>query len=192
MNTAFSFQPRPTRTTLAEQIYALLSDDPWVFICIGSDRSTGDAFGPLVGSELLRYFPDIPVYGTLDEPVHALNLSSVLEHISTAHPKARMFAIDAALGEQAMLGRLHVDTGPVFPGRGVQKNLPAVGDAHLTAVVNQAGWLPFWMLQNTRLSHVLKLARHAAGAIALAWARHQLTFVPDKTPLSEQASYPSS
>jgi DNA-binding LacI/PurR family transcriptional regulator len=49
---------------------------PIVFVCIGTDRSTGDSLGPIVGTLLeekgLRTFY---VYGTLDEPIHAVNLS---------------------------------------------------------------------------------------------------------------------
>ncbi|PTQ55298.1 MAG: Spore protease GPR related protein [Candidatus Carbobacillus altaicus] len=191
MSAPVSFYPRPSRMELSEQVNALLTHEPWVFVCIGSDRSTGDAFGPLVGSELMRYFPDMPVYGSLDEPVHALNLESVLNHIASHHPGARIFAVDAALGEKTLLGTLTVAKGPVFPGRGVEKNLPAVGDAHLTAVVNLSGWHPFWMLQHTRLSHVWKLARHAAGAMALAWARHQLTYFPDAAHSPRPSTYPS-
>ncbi|NSJ87437.1 DUF1256 domain-containing protein [Blautia hansenii] len=47
-----------------------------VILCIGSDRITGDSLGPLVGHSLSRFsLPHARVYGTLDRPVHALNLS---------------------------------------------------------------------------------------------------------------------
>src|SRR5690554_2831459 len=44
-------------------------------LCIGSDRSTGDALGPLVGAYLKQLpIPRTSVWGTLAQPVHALNL----------------------------------------------------------------------------------------------------------------------
>ena len=43
-----------------------------VFLCIGSDRITGDSLGPLIGYQLSPYCSRIfHVYGTLDDPVHA-------------------------------------------------------------------------------------------------------------------------
>lgn len=49
-----------------------------VFLCIGSDRSTGDSFGPLVGTMLKEKQVPYHVFGTLSEPVHALNLKNTL------------------------------------------------------------------------------------------------------------------
>jgi hypothetical protein len=43
------------------------------FICIGTDRSSGDSLGPFVGT-YLNEMGYKNVYGTLDEPVHAMNL----------------------------------------------------------------------------------------------------------------------
>ena len=54
-------------------------DRPIAFACIGTDRSTGDALGPLVGQRLLKLgFDRTPVIGTLEEPLHALNLEERL------------------------------------------------------------------------------------------------------------------
>ena len=48
-----------------------------VFLCIGSDRVTGDCLGPFVGQKLSSCStPDFTVYGTLFQPVHALNLTA--------------------------------------------------------------------------------------------------------------------
>lgn len=46
-------------------------DGPLLFCCIGTDRSTGDALGPLTGS-LLTGLPSFPfeVVGTLEKPLH--------------------------------------------------------------------------------------------------------------------------
>ena len=43
-----------------------------VFLCIGSDRVTGDCLGPYIGHQLLDRLDlqDIYVYGTLKDPVH--------------------------------------------------------------------------------------------------------------------------
>ena len=50
------------------------------------NRIIGDSTGgPLTGSILLRSRP-LPVYGTLEAPVHALNLEKNLEKIKKKHP----------------------------------------------------------------------------------------------------------
>ena len=76
-------------------------EKPWkelVFLCIGSDRITGDSLGPLIGRQLLCHrWQHSFIYGTLEEPVHALNLASVLEMIKKKHPAALTIAVDASL-----------------------------------------------------------------------------------------------
>ena len=53
---------------------------PVTVVCVGSDRSTGDALGPLVGTHLSRIaHPRLLVHGTLENPVHAANLAERLE-----------------------------------------------------------------------------------------------------------------
>ena len=51
---------------------------PWselIFLCIGSDRVTGDCLGPYIGHQLSqKEIHGVYVYGTLCHPVHALNL----------------------------------------------------------------------------------------------------------------------
>lgn len=50
-----------------------------VLICIGTDRSTGDCLGPLVGTFLKRALvKHLHIYGTLENPVHAKNLSETI------------------------------------------------------------------------------------------------------------------
>ena len=72
-----------------------------VFLCIGSDRMTGDCLGPYIGQKLSSYeWNGIFVYGTLSDPVHALNLEKICTHIRQKHPKALVIAIDACLGEK--------------------------------------------------------------------------------------------
>ena len=53
-----------------------------VFLCIGTDRSTGDSLGPLIGSRLeAEEIGDVVVIGTLEHPVHAVNLDRTMEDI---------------------------------------------------------------------------------------------------------------
>ncbi|EKN69929.1 sporulation protein YyaC [Neobacillus bataviensis LMG 21833] len=139
---------------------------PIVFICIGTDRSTGDSLGPLVGTLLEeKNLQSFYVYGTLDEPIHAVNLAEKLKEIQMKHVNPYIIGIDACLGRIKNVGVIQVGSGPVKPGAGVNKDLPEVGDIHITGIVNVSGFMEFFVLQNTRLNLVMKMAKTIAAGI---------------------------
>ncbi|WP_053217729.1 spore protease YyaC [Virgibacillus senegalensis] len=131
-----------------------------VVVCIGTDRSTGDSLGPLTGTLLNeRTNKMLSVYGTLSDPIHAVNLEEKMEMIEARHPDAFLIAIDACLGRMDSIGSVILSPGPLKPGAALKKPLPDVGDIHLTGVVNISGYMEFLVLQNTRLNIVMQMAR---------------------------------
>jgi putative sporulation protein YyaC len=54
------------------------------------------------------------------------------------------------------------------PGLGVNKELPAAGNIHITGIVNFSGMLDSLLLQTTRLSTVMELADVITRALVLA------------------------
>lgn len=130
-----------------------------IFLCIGSDRATGDSLGPLIGYKLEQHpNQNYIVYGTLEEPVHAKNLTAVVEEIHSRHKNPYIIAIDASLGKQAHIGYYTLGIGSLKPGAGVGKELIAVGDVFITGIVNLSGLLDRMLLQTTRLHTVMSLA----------------------------------
>lgn len=131
-----------------------------VFLCIGSDRSTGDSYGPFVGTMLKeKQFPH-PVFGTIAEPVHALNLENVLKDIDSRFSKPIIIAVDSSLGDYHQIGSILLKEGPLIPGFAVQNPLPQVGTYHLKAVVNYLDpHFPASSLNTTRLDTVLNLSK---------------------------------
>ncbi|MEH7074641.1 spore protease YyaC [Neobacillus drentensis] len=130
-----------------------------VFLCVGSDRSTGDSLGPIVGTKLQENGIPFPVYGTLEKPVHALNLKRVLKEIHQTHQDPFILGIDACLGDEPQIGFIFLKEGSLIPGIAVNKKLPSVGEYHMKAVVNYLDALyPAQSLNNTRLFTVMMLA----------------------------------
>jgi len=99
------------------------------------------------------------VYGTIDHPVHALNLTETLERIKEAHPDACIVGIDACLGEAKSIGSMKLRDGALKPGASIGKILPPVGDYSIIGVVNVGGFMGYLVLQNTRLSFVIQMAK---------------------------------
>ncbi len=130
-----------------------------VLLCIGSDRSTGDSLGPLIGYKLSkRQYRNLTIYGTLESPVHAVNLGDTLKDIYKRHPSSLVIAVDASLGSFSHIGYVTLGTGSLKPGLGVNKELPEVGDIYITGIVNFSGLLDSLLLQSTRLATVMNLA----------------------------------
>lgn len=168
-------------------------EHPWnelVFLCIGSDRVTGDSLGPLIGHQLCRQgFCSHPVYGTLSHPVHALNLTDCVSHIKKRHPGGLIIAIDASLGSKRHLGFITVGNGSIRPGAGVKKSLPEVGDVFITGIVNLSGTFEHLLLQTTRLSTIVTMADSITGGILQACPDYlrtvpQVLTLPENLPCS--------
>lgn len=140
-----------------------------LILCIGTDRSTGDSLGPLIGSRLLEHKPPFQVLGSLDQPVHAANLAETLKQIQ-ADPPAWTIAIDASLGSMDGVGMVNIGAGSLQPGAGVYKTLPQVGNLYITGIVNVGGFMEYFVLQNTRLALVAKMADVISHGLLSAFA----------------------
>lgn len=132
-----------------------------IFLCIGTDRSTGDSLGPVTGYLLENRKiknNDIHIYGTLEHPVHAKNLERTLEEIDLKYPNGLVIAIDACLGNLGDVGNIVIQDKGLNPGLAVGKDLPCSGNISIIGVVNTAGNFEFMTLQNTRLFEIMVLA----------------------------------
>lgn len=140
-----------------------------VVLCIGTDRSTGDCLGPLVGYKLtsMYNFKGVDIFGTLDSPVHAKNLSSCIDKIYSSFSNPFIIAVDASLGKSENIGKIKLFKGPLYPGSGVNKTLTSIGDISITGIVNISGYMEYMVLQNTRLSIVMNMADTIAHGLYL-------------------------
>lgn len=137
-----------------------------VILCIGTDRSTGDSLGPLVGDKLKFLVREkVFLYGGLEDPVHAKNLIETIDNINSNHKSPFIIAIDASLGPLQNVGKIIIESKPLTPGAALNKNLPPIGDLYITGVVNISGSLEFMVLQNTRLYIVMKLAEAISSGV---------------------------
>ncbi|MBQ7432562.1 MAG: spore protease YyaC [Lachnospiraceae bacterium] len=157
----FSTGSHFSAANFGRQLLSYLPDPamPILFLCIGSDRLTGDSLGPLIGHRLsLCTLPDCIVFGTLAKPVHAENLACTLDQIRQEYPSHLVIAIDAALDKESTIGQIFLHNYPLFPGAGVQKSLPCAGQISITGVVAPLSSCSMTQLSEIHLSLVVQMA----------------------------------
>jgi putative sporulation protein YyaC len=136
-----------------------------IIVCIGTDRCIGDCLGPLVGTLLKsKNFP-LPVYGTVSDPIHALNIDKKLNEIKLLHPHNNIIGIDACLGDSDSIGEIQARDYPVHPGKGVGKSLPNVGETSIIGIVDSNDNDEIFNSNNIRLSLVLSMAKIITHAL---------------------------
>ena len=136
-----------------------------IFLCIGTDRITGDTFGPLVGYKLDRLFKDtskINIIGNLSQPVCCNNIENVINSINEQYNNPFIVAIDSALSiVPENIGRIKVSEGGLCVGSGLDKNNVHIGDMNIKGIVGRDTRKPiqnFKILQNISLNLVMRLA----------------------------------
>lgn len=149
---------------LLRQLERLMSaaplGEPITIVGIGSDRTTGDCLGPLVG-DYLADLPQFQVLGTLDDPVHAANMAEIVSEIT-----GFTIAVDAALGSP--VGGISIRGGSLAPGAAFGRDLPHVGDIAISGLMCESGPLGFERLRSVRLGFVRRVAHTIAIAVATA------------------------
>ncbi len=140
--------------------------EPPIILCIGSERATGDALAPLVGT-LLRTKHNVPtyVYGTLENSVNAKNVEEFYAFIKAHHPGKKILAIDACVGDEAEIGFVKLTNTGLAPRSAIEKTSLSYGDYSLLAIVDKRFSDPLSIF-TTRLSVVFDLSKKIASAIS--------------------------
>jgi putative sporulation protein YyaC len=156
---------------LSDHLYFLLTKQegfrirPLVILCIGSDRYTGDALGPLIGTALCENTENCIIFGNLDHPVHAGNLVETINTIHHRYHHPVIIAIDACLGKKSEIGNIEIWEGGLQAGIAVGNRLPSVGHVSIIGVVNAGGQIGYLDLQSTPLSIVIKLSKVISSSL---------------------------
>jgi putative sporulation protein YyaC len=160
---------------LAARLYMMIKEElekqgkeKVLLLCIGTDRSTGDSLGPLIGYQLRnRDLKHIQVLGTLNRPVHAMNLEDTLYLVEQYYDDHVVIAVDASVGMNDHIGCITLGRGALKPGLGVSKELGSVGDLFITGIVSGCGSYDPIMLQSIRLSVVMRMAECISESVCL-------------------------
>lgn len=134
-------------------------DENTIIICIGTDKCIGDCLGPMVGTLLNERFFPLKVFGTLNSPIHALNLDKELNKILNSYPNHKILAIDACLGDSNSIGEIHVRNEPIHPGKGVGKSLRSVGDISIIAIVDSSENIELFTSRPIRLNFIVDMSK---------------------------------
>ena len=138
-------------------------------VCIGTDKCIVDTLGPLVGTMLIKSGVEIDVYGTLENPIHAINLNERLREVYSKNYD-NILAIDACLSNKKIQGVIEIRDKPITPGKGIGKYLSEVGDFSIVGVIDAKDKEFQSLLQETRLSFVYEMAEVVTDGILKAVA----------------------
>ena len=160
---------------LATRLYQMIAEETKrqnksgvLMLCIGTDRSTGDSLGPLIGHKLKeKKVKSLEVFGTLERPVHAMNLDEYMALLKYRFPNHLVIAVDASVGSSDHVGYITLGKGSLRPGLGVSKELCPVGDIFITGIVGGCAGADPIMLQSIRLAVVMRLADCISDSIFL-------------------------
>ena len=140
-----------------------------ICLCIGSERATGDSFGPLVGYKLNCLFNDsecIKIIGTLNNTVNLNNIKQIINNINNTYENPFIIAIDSAMSNQKRIGEIVVSSDGVKIAAGMRRDMEDIGDMSIKGVVSQKTNNPrcnLNLLQNTSLGIVMSMAETVAN-----------------------------
>ena len=98
--------------------------------------------------------------GTLDSPVHAMNLEQAIFMVQHCYPDHVIVAVDASVGQTEHVGCITLGKGALRPGLG--------GCIFITGIVGGYGNYDPLMLQSVRLSVVMQMADSICESIRQA------------------------
>lgn len=136
-------------------------------VCIGTDKCIGDCLGPMVGTLLEQYGMD-NVYGTLEYPIHAINIPIRLPEIKQQHKNSFIIAVDACLGAGDEIGNINLRDVPIRPGKGVGKTLESIGQMSLVGIVDNKDLEIDFVHRPIRMGFVWDLALKVTSVIVKA------------------------
>ncbi len=149
--------------SISHRLQTYLTDN-MAIVCIGTDKCIFDTLGPLIGTMLTKNGICLDVYGTLENPVHGMNVAERTREIKQKNYKT-VIAIDACLSNKTEQGIIEVRERPIRPGKGIGKSLPEIGDISIIGITGTSDKNIDELIENTRLSEVYEMAEVITAGI---------------------------
>ena len=157
------YQNRYAAFNISHRLQTYLNDN-MAIVCIGTDKCIIDSLGPLVGTMLTKNNICIDVFGTLEKPVHGMNVAERAREIKQKN-YSLVIAIDACLSNKKAEGTIEIKEGSITPGKGIGKQLPEIGDISIIGVIDTSDKDFNDLVQDTRLSMVYAMAEVITAGI---------------------------
>ncbi|OAA85085.1 spore protease YyaC [Clostridium ljungdahlii] len=141
-------------------------DDKTIIVNIGTDGVLGDCIGPLLGSMLVGMGLQIPVIGTLNDPIHAGNCTFKILEIKKKFAGYKVVAVDSCLGKN--VGYIKMEKGSIKVGAGISKKYAEVGDVFIKAIVAGEESAKKFAQLKIRLRYIYNMSLVIAEAILYA------------------------
>lgn len=150
-----------------------------VIVCVGTTRIIGDALGPITGTFLTENNVE-NVYGTLEKPVDAINLTKVTEEIKANYFKPYIIAVDSAvcLGASYLVGKPEFLKSITVEDRAITvrswdtKNAVPIGDVGITATVAYGSYYNFQKrMESANLAIIYNMSNIIARSIKSALSK---------------------
>ncbi len=143
-----------------------------IFLCIGTDRVTGDSFGPIVGYKLKKFFrgvQNVQIIGDLENTVCNDNIEQTINSICKQYSNPFIISIDSALSKNSdNVGKIIVGKGGIILGSSIRRERYVIGDMYIKGITARDfcnSRKNFSILQNTRLNIVIQMADVVANGI---------------------------
>lgn len=134
------------------------------FICVGTDRVSGDSIGPIVGSNLIKYIEEnniknINVIGNLKDNFNNANISKL-------NNKDITIVIDSAISNTYDVGDIVIDEKNIKIREALDDSKEINSNINIKCIVGRNfkdSAANFLMLQNVKLGIVLNIAEELSN-----------------------------
>lgn len=147
-----------------------------LFLCIGSEKISGDCIGPIVGTLLKeKYRLPFPVLGTEENSVNGTNIRAYKENIKKHFPDYKIIAVDSAVGDEKDLWTIKIREGGVRAGGALDPKVEYVGEVGILAVVGSKKGNVLENLLAAPYSRIVDFAERIAKTIVKTFAPERLS-----------------
>lgn len=111
-----------------------------VFLCIGTNKVTGDCFGPYVGTFLKKSFNEfqnIKIIGDLNNDITYNEIKNLEKIIENECKNSLIIVIDSALSDKENIGKVFVQNRGLKYAEGLRKQNNRIGNISIKAVVGK-------------------------------------------------------
>lgn len=109
-----------------------------IFLCIGTNKVTGDSLGPIVGTNLQKMLKGnkrIKVFGNMNNPINALNIKENIDYINKMYMDKYIIVIDSAVSDKNLIGEIFITRNKTILGNGINNKISEIGDISIKCSV---------------------------------------------------------